>query len=132
MTAYAHDAYRTVRTTTADPVTLTAMLYDGALKAIRRARVFAEQGNRQRFADEATRAHLIVGELLATLDMSQGELPRSLSAIYVYCIRCIISATPTDFASLDEAEKHIGRIADSWKTATARLQLPDSPAEAVA
>src|SRR5260221_14654146 len=89
MAASGFDAYRQVGTATADPITLTSMLYDGALKAIRRARIFCTQGERQRFLDETQRAHLIIGELLATLDLEQGELPRNLAALYAYCIRCI-------------------------------------------
>ncbi|MBI2765842.1 MAG: flagellar export chaperone FliS [Chloroflexi bacterium] len=133
MTAHAHNAYRTVRTTTADPITLTSMLYDGALKALRRARIFAEQQEGQRFNDEVSRAHLIVGELLATLDMSQGELPKALAAIYVYCIRRIIESRMDDVSGLVEVENHIGRIGESWKVATAELRAAQAEAaEAVA
>lgn len=132
MTQNGYETYRAVDTTTADPVTLTTMLYEGALKAIRRARLFAG-GDRQKFAAEAERAHLIVGELLATLDMEQGELPRNLSAIYAYCIQRIIRASAGDVSGLDEAERHLARIADAWKAATASLREGTAEtAEAVA
>ncbi len=136
MTTEGYNAYRTVGTTTADPVTLTTMLYDGALKALRRARMFAQQGETQRFFDETGRAHLIVGELLATLDMEQGgEIARTLSALYVYCMRCIIEARADNTAMLDEAERHITRITDAWKKATDELRTQaatGAAAEAVA
>lgn len=136
MTTEGYNAYRTVGTTTADPVTLTTMLYDGALKALRRARMFAQQGETQRFFDETGRAHLIVGELLATLDMEQGgEIARNLSALYVYCMRCIIEARADNTAMLDEAERHITRITDAWKKATDELRTQaatGAAAEAVA
>ena len=136
MTTEGYNAYRTVGTTTADPVTLTTMLYDGALKALRRARMFAQQGETQRFFDETGRAHLIVGELLATLDMEQGgEIARNLSALYVYCMRCIIEARADNTAMLDEAERHITRITEAWKKATDELRTQaatGAAAEAVA
>ena len=136
MTTEGYNAYRTVGTTTADPVTLTTMLYDGALKALRRARMFAQQGETQRFFDETGRAHLIVGELLATLDMEQGgEIARTLSALYVYCMRCIIEARADNTAMLDEAKRHITRITDAWKKATDELRTQaatGAAAEAVA
>lgn len=136
MTTEGYNAYRTVGTTTADPVTLTTMLYDGALKALRRARMFAQQGETQRFFDETGRAHLIVGELLATLDMEQGgEIARTLSALYVYCMRCIIEARADNTAMLDEAERHITRITEAWKKATDELRTQaatGAAAEAVA
>lgn len=122
MTTNAVDAYRTQGILTADPVTLTTMLYDGALKAIRKARLHHEAGNQTGFADQVERASLIVGELLATLDMEQGELSRNLNGIYTYCLRILLESTLGDVSKLDEAEKHVGRIAESWKAATASLR----------
>lgn len=133
MTAHASNAYRTVGTTTADPVTLTTMLYDGALKALRRARLFAGHDDRQKFFDETQRAYLIVGELLATLDMDQGELATSLAGVYSWCMQEIVRAKPGDLAHLGEAEKHIERIAQAWKAATGELRAQATAAiEAVA
>ena len=83
-------AYQTVEATTADPVTLTTMLYDGGIKALRKARLHHESENRKAFLDETNRAYLIIGELLATLDMEQGEIPRTLAGIYAYCMRLIV------------------------------------------
>lgn len=117
-----YNAYKSSEVLTADPVTLTTMLYDGAIKAMKKARIFHESGNRQGFLDEATRAHLIVGELLVTLDMEQGDLPKTLSGLYAYCMRSIIESTLGDLSKLDEAERHITRIADAWKQATASLR----------
>lgn len=127
MTVTAHDAYRTIRATTADPVALTTMLYDGALKAIRRARLFAGQEERSRFLDEIERAHLILGELIVTLDHERGgELADNLAELYAYTMRCLVQATLGETGQLDEAEKHIGRIATAWKTATAQLRAEDA------
>ncbi|GBD23818.1 Flagellar protein FliS [bacterium HR29] len=113
-------AYRTTTIATADPVTLTTMLFDGALKAMRRARLRYEEGRRKEFLDELERASLIVGELLATLDYERGgELAKNLSAIYAYCLRRLTEATLGELDKLAEAEKHIGRIAEAWKQAAA-------------
>jgi flagellar secretion chaperone FliS len=122
MSVNAVQAYRTVDATTADPVTLTTMLYDGAIKAVKKSRLLHEQGDRQRFLAECERAYLIVGELLSTLDLQYGELPRSLAAIYSYCLSALTRATLGDMASLDEVEKHITRIAMAWRTATDTLK----------
>ena len=122
MSTDGHMAYKVAATTTADPITLTTMLFDGGIKAIRKARIHFENDNRPGFLKETERAYLIVGELLATLDMSQGELPRTLSSVYAYCLRSIVEATLGDLTKLDEAEKHISRIGAAWKTATAELR----------
>jgi len=121
------DAYRTVKTTTADPVTLTTMLFDGAVKAMKKARMFNEQGKRQGFIEELERAELIVGELLCTLDLEQGEIPRNLHAIYTYCLRCLVDASLGDLAMLDEAERHITQIGRAWQEATAQLRASTAP-----
>ncbi|MDW8046808.1 MAG: flagellar export chaperone FliS [Chloroflexota bacterium] len=113
-------AYRTTTITTADPVTLTTMLFDGELKAMRRARMRFEEGKRKEFLDELERASLIVGELLATLDFERGgDLAKNLSAIYAYCLRRLTEATLGELDKLAEAEKHVGRIAEAWKQAVA-------------
>jgi len=122
MTQNAFDAYTTAGILTADPVTLTTMLFDGALKAMGKARIHHDAGNRQGFINETGRAQLIVGELLCTLDLEQGEIAQNLSAIYSYCLRCIVESTLGDLERLDEAEKHIRRITDAWKVATAELR----------
>lgn len=135
MTTNAVEAYRTQGILTADPVTLTTMLYDGALKAIRKARLHHGAGNKAGFAEQVERASLIVAELLVTLDMEQGELSRNLGGIYAYCLRVLLESTLGDLSKLDEAEKHLGRIAGSWKAATASLRPSDGgprPGEAVA
>jgi len=115
-------AYRTVETTTADPITLTSMLYDGCIKALKKSRLHLENGNRTGFNDETNRAYLIIGELAATLDMSQGEISQNLAAIYGYCMRLIVESSVGDTGKLIEVERHISTIAESWKTATAEFK----------
>lgn len=129
MSTNPYAAYNTVGTTTADPVTLTTMLFDGAVKAIRKARIQFEARNRERFLDETNRAYLIIGELLATLDLEQGDLPKQLSGLYAYCMRLLIEATVGEPARLDEAEAHISKIGAAWKQATASMK--PAPGEAV-
>ena len=131
MSNSALDAYSTAPILTADPVTLTSMLFDGALKAMRKARRLHESGNRQGFIDETGRAQLIVGELLATLDLSQGEVARNLSGVYAYCLRNLVECTLGDLSKLAEAEKHIGRVAEAWKSATQQLRASAASAGSV-
>lgn len=122
MSTNPYAAYSTAGISTADPVTLTTMLFDGAVKAIRKARMQHEAQNRESFLLETNRAYLIVGELLATLDLEQGELPKQLSGLYTYCMRLLIQSTLGDISKLDEVERHISKIGESWKAATAGLK----------
>jgi flagellar protein FliS len=108
-------AYKESHVTTADPITLVVMLFDGALKAVRKARIHHESGNRALYAAEIQRASLIVGELLSALDMDQGDLPRTLSGIYTYCIQGLMDAALGNVARLDEVEKNLGTIGQAWR-----------------
>lgn len=118
MSTNGYNAYKTIDVTTASPVKLTTMLFDGALKAIKKARLSFQNGDRQAFVDQTMKASDIVGELFVSLDMEQGELPRLLGDIYAYCIRTLGEATLDDPAKLDEVEMHLTRIAGAWKDVT--------------
>lgn len=122
MSTNPYAAYRTVEATTADPITLTTMLYDGCVKALKKACMHWENGNRTGFNDETNRAYLIIGELASTLDMSQGEIAQNLAAIYGYCLRLIVESSLGDTEKLREVERHIATIAAAWKTATAEFK----------
>ena len=126
MNANPSSAYRTVDALTSDPIVLTTMLFEGAVKAMRKARLRHEEQNRRGYLDEIARAQMIVGELWSTLDLDQGELPRTLSGIYGYCIHALTDATLGNVARLDEAERLIFQIGLSWRTATVNLQ-PNTP-----
>ncbi len=121
-------AYRTVETTTADPITLTSMLYDGCVKALKKACLHWENGNRKGFNDETNRAYLIIGELRSTLDMEQGEIATNLAALYGYCMRRIAESSLGNLDVLREVEGHVATIADAWKTATAEFKANRAPA----
>jgi flagellar protein FliS len=121
MSADALAAYKASKVTTADPVTLVVLLFEGALKAVRKARIHHEAGNQEKYVSEVERATLIVGELLAALDTEQGEIPKTLSGIYSYSMSCLLLAMSGDVAKLDEVEMNIGRIAQAWTQAARNL-----------
>jgi len=127
MSSNPYATYRSVEATTADPITLTTMLFDGGSKALKKAVIHFESGNRNGFNDETNRAYLIIGELLSTLDMSQGELSSNLAGIYGYCLRLIVESSIGDMDKLREVDRHLTTIASAWKTATADLKLARAP-----
>jgi flagellar protein FliS len=114
-------AYKQSTITTADPVTIVVMLFDGALKAVRKARIHHENQNRAGYAAEIQRASLIVGELLAALDMDQGEIPATLSGIYTYSLQCLMDAALGNVAKLDEVESYLRTIGTSWRQLAQQL-----------
>ena len=103
------------------------MLFDGGVKAIKRAKMQFKSQNRLGFVNETERAYLIVGELLATLDMEQGKLPRTLSGIYAYYMRCIVESRLGDMSKLDEAKLHATRIGEAGNASTAGYRAENAP-----
>src|SRR5690242_7635398 len=103
-------------------MTLTTMLYDGAITAVRKARLALGEGRREVYTRESGRAYDILGELFATLDMDLGPLPEQLGGIYAYCMRLLVESALGDTGKLDEVERHISRIAAAWKAATEQLR----------
>ena len=85
-------AYRESSVLTASPEQLVVMLYDGAGRFLRQAEAALGEGAVEHAHDGMNRGEAIVDELLATLDMDQGQIAERLQAIYVYCKRCLIEA----------------------------------------
>lgn len=131
MSRNAYSNYTDTAVLSADGITLTTMLYDAALKAIKKSRLHHESGNREGYVKELERIHLILGELLATLDMTQGEIPERLSGIYTYCMRLTVQASISGPGGLAEVEMLVGNIATAWKQATAALK-PAAPVNRLA
>jgi flagellar secretion chaperone FliS len=127
LSAHASSAYRTVGTVTADPIVLTTMLFDGAVTALKKARLALEDGRRDVYTRESVRAYEIIGELLATLDMTQGEVPERLSAIYTYCMRLVVESAVSGPAGLEDAGRYIASIGAAWKAATEQLRGEGGP-----
>jgi len=124
MPAIPVDTYRAQAIETADPATLVTLLYEGALKAIRRAALHYEAGRFTDCHDATGRAVLILGELMASLDMEQGPISERLSALYAYCMRRLAEATGDEVsAATAEVERHLVRVAEAWKKATAELRV---------
>ncbi len=132
MSRNAYDAYSNTSVLSADGVTLTTMLYDGLLKSIKKARLFHEAKNTKGYANEIERINLILGELLASLDLSQGKIPEQMSALYVYCMRATIEASIGGPGRLREVEQVITNIATAWKTATVGLKATASGPRSIA
>lgn len=114
--------YKSATITSADPINLTTMLFEGCVKALKKSQLHEQAGAHQKFLDEAERAQLIIGELLSSLDLEAGgEIAENLQAIYIYCIKTIIEATVEGPEKIAGVIVHIERITAAWKTATAEL-----------
>ena len=87
MTDVRFAAYEQVGTLTADPPALVLMLYDGAVRFLRRAERALAQGDTVAFAQAQNRAHAIVAELRGALDPRVGaEVGTNLARLYDFML----------------------------------------------
>jgi len=71
---------------------------------------------------ELTKITMVIEILDRSLDMSYGEIPRNLSALYRYLIRRLTEVHATlDAKTLDECKEIIGRIGNGFAVAYEKL-----------
>lgn len=102
----------------ASPHKLINMLFDGALKAIKAAKLHMQQNNVSAKAESITKALDIVNlGLAAALDKEKGgELAERLEQLYSYVAELLLQANlKNDVAKLDEAAELLEQIGSAWK-----------------
>lgn len=112
----------------ADPHQLIVMLFDGALSALVRARLFLEQGELLSKGEALSKAiNIIDNGLKAGLNMDvEGDLSRNLASLYDYMIRRLLLANlHNDVEAIIEVEGLLTNIADAWK----QIGSPVSPVQ---
>lgn len=97
---------------------LVTMLFDGALNALVRARLFLQDGNLEGKGLSLSKAiNIIDNGLKAGIDESSSdELTQNLLALYSYMVRRIFQANlHNDISAIEEVENLLRNIADAWK-----------------
>jgi flagellar protein FliS len=97
---------------------LVTMLFDGALSALIRARLFMQDGNLQGKGNSLSKAiNIIENGLKIGLDEdSSDELTKNLLALYAYMVRRLLQANlHNDVSAVEEVEGLMRNIADAWK-----------------
>ena len=97
---------------------LISMLFDGALSALIRARLFMQDGNLQGKGLSLSKAiNIIENGLKIGLDEeSRDELTQNLLSLYAYMVRRLLQANlHNDTGAVEEVENLMRNIADAWK-----------------
>lgn len=112
---YQHSSVDAV-TSTATPHQLVAMLLEGALDRLARARGAARNGDRSGKLASIGAAISIVEYLKLSLDLNAGgNVAQRLSAIYDFCLRHLAQASASDDAGLlDEVADVLRPIKQGW------------------
>jgi flagellar secretion chaperone FliS len=122
MTAFAPAspaAYQQQSIMTAPPERLVVMLYDGAIRFFFQASAALREDARATAFDRLDRGEAIVDHLLATLDMSAGEIAERLQGIYVFCKRLLLEARlERDAEKVDLVRGYLSDLREAWAQIT--------------
>ena len=108
---------------------LITLLFDGAISALVRARLFMQDGNIQGKGNSISKAiNIIESGLKQGLDeQSTDELTDNLLGLYAYMVRRLIQANlHNDVEALEEVEGLLRNIADAWKEVAQPQHLQDA------
>jgi flagellar protein FliS len=115
-----YGAYQQVQTETSSPADLIALLYGALQNDMRAAEVGLQTGDYPAVHRRLTRAQAIVLELIASLDHSQGDLPKQLAALYEYVYeRLVFANVHKNIDAVREAATVVQPIAEAWTQAAA-------------
>lgn len=108
---------------------LTTLLFDGALSALVRARLFMQDGQIEGKGNAISKAINIIenGLKVGLVNESGDELAANLLALYDYMIRRLLQGNlQNDVAAVQEVEDLLRNIADAWKEVTATTVFQDA------
>lgn len=127
--------YQDMEVQTADPLGLVVLLYQGAVRQIRRAEQALETGQTDTRVDAINRALAIIGELQASLDHDRGgEIARSLDRLYTYMTRQLTTANlRRSRKELTEVRTLLETLLSAWEEAHAKQEIsPKAPQPSLA
>lgn len=111
-----YEQYKTTQISTATPGQLVVMLYDGAIKFCKMAKLGIEQKNIETANNNLIKVQNIIQELKLSLDMKAGgDLSETLDALYEYMLRRLIEANmKKDVKIIGEVQRNLEELRDAW------------------
>lgn len=83
----AHSAYKSVQVTTTDRGRLLLMMYEGAIKFLKQAKMGLEENDIPKFCRFLSKGQAIIAELMNTLDFEKGgSIARDLDRLYDFML----------------------------------------------
>jgi flagellar protein FliS len=114
--AHPYRAYQATNVQTADQARLILMLYDGAIRFLKKGRGKIYVGDMEGAHNYLTRSRDIVAELLATLRPEKaGKIGENLKRLYVYAFNRLVEANlRKDAAAVDEVIHILAVLREGW------------------
>jgi flagellar protein FliS len=112
--------YRRIQAETASPAELVLRLYEALMRDLERAdAALQNRAPLEQAHAPLVHAQEIVIELLASLDMSAGDLPQHLADLYQYMYQRLVHANVNkDGTAVTEVLRLLRPIRDAWSNAT--------------
>ncbi|MCC6585895.1 MAG: flagellar export chaperone FliS [Bryobacterales bacterium] len=109
-------AYFETEVLQAEPLKLVQLLYNGAIEAVQKARIYVRQGQIRPRSEQITKAMDILTELATSVDRERGgELATNLVELYDYMQRQLQAANFQQIEEpLAEVEKLLSTMAEAW------------------
>lgn len=125
-----YKAYEKANVHTADQRQLILMLYDGAIRFMRKAIQKIDENDVESAHNYLIRTRNIVSELLATLKPEKaGELGTHLQQLYVYIFNRLVQANLSkDKEGVEEVIKLMSTLREGW-AGVKQVKSPEAPAE---
>jgi flagellar protein FliS len=116
--------YRKTAVTTATKEQVLIMLYEGAIKHLKRASEACQKNDLAAKGLAVGKAHDIVNELANTLDFKiGGDVAKNLERLYSFITELLMQGNlHNDVAKFNEATKLMETLLDGWKGAVAQIQ----------
>lgn len=110
------DEYRKSAVSSASPLQLVIMLYDGALRCMETAKKEMHEGNLFHQNAQLVKAQKILAELMSSLDMQKGgDIAQNLFSLYSYVYNQLVTANVDNSpAGIDQGIQVLSQLRVSW------------------
>jgi flagellar protein FliS len=128
--ANAYERYKTQEVTTASPMGLIVMLYNGCIKQLKLAQVAIDNRSYEDVNTHLGKGQNIISELVSSLDL-QYPVSKDLLALYDFMLNEIVQANVSkDRDKLDPVIRMLSSLRDTWsqveKTCRSPYELSES------
>lgn len=114
-----YQQYKNTQVGTASPARLLIMLFNGAIKLTKEAAREAERNNGAKVNTCLGKTQDIVAELMASLDLSQGDIAENLFQLYRYMHERLVQANLNkDPEMIREVQGMLEDLRDTWEAAS--------------
>ena len=115
----AHNIYAQNNVGIESPAKLIEMLYEGILRFNAQAKKAIKDGDVEKRVYWINRSTAIITELIATLDMEQGDISLYLNGLYNYEIQLLADAgNESSIKKLDECSNVFKVLLETWRETT--------------